>query len=158
MWWGARDTFLYQAAIFCLPRHNMCSYPDVPTERLTIVAPSPIHGQGLFARHTLRRGTCIGEFHGESFTRRQVFDEHSTVDRTYLVSIKQGTRYIDSRGSLLGYMNHADGVTGIEQLKPNVRCVELKDGSVRAYVTRDVNGYEELVWNYGYVPPITKSV
>lgn len=66
---------------------------------LTYVAPSSIHGRGLFAKQRIPRGSYIGSFRGPPARR----------DGTYVLWVHDGARVVGRSGrNKLRYLNHSD--------------------------------------------------
>ncbi len=99
----------------------------VPLRRLVRVAPSPIHGRGVFALRAIARGSFIGEYGGRS-TRR---------DGTYVLWVGDD----DASEARVGvpplkYLNHSK--------QPNAEF----DG-FDLYALTDIAAGEEITFDYG---------
>jgi SET domain-containing protein len=99
----------------------------VSTKLLTVVAPSPIHGKGLFARSHIKRETYIGTYEGPQAKKNGshvlwVYDENDEI--------------VGRRGlNKLRYLNHSD--------KPNAEF----DG-FDLYALRNIRPGEEITIDY----------
>lgn len=88
--------------------------------------PSAIHGTGLFARRTIRRGVHIGTYEGPRVR----------TDGTYVLWIQEQGRPVGRRGeNELRYLNHSD--------RPNAEF----DG-FELYALRTIRAGEEITINY----------
>lgn len=114
---------------------------------LFYVAPSRIHGLGLFAKQPIHRNQRIGEYRGKILKRKQVID-NPHLDCTYMMSIKNKRQFIDGSDlskNPMGYINHSSD-------RPNVRARELNNGRVWFYATKDIPQHAELLFDYQYDP------
>jgi len=105
---------------------------------------SPIHGRGVFAARTIRKGETIIEYRG----RRTTWDEASEADgddgdpyHTFLFSLDDG-RVIDAgvRGNAARFINHS--------CAPNCETFEDDDGRVYIAARRPIRAGEELSYDY----------
>ena len=93
---------------------------------LTYVAPSSIHGRGLFARGRIPRGTFIGSFRGPRARR----------DGRYVLWVYYSRRVVARSGrNKLRYLNHSD--------RPNAEF----DG-FDLYAKRTIRPDEEITIHY----------
>ena len=108
------------------------------------VLDSPIHGRGVFAARTIRKGETIIEYRG----RRTTWDEASEHDgpdddpyHTFIFSLDDG-RVIDAsvRGNAARYINHS--------CAPNCETYEDDDGRVFIEARRTIRAGEELSYDY----------
>ena len=110
-----------------------------------VVRHSPIHGRGVFARRTIRKGSRIIEYRGE---RISVDEAESRPDsdpsnpyHTFLFELHDG-RVIDAgvRGNAARWINHS--------CAPN--CVPIEDDDARVYIEakRTIRAGEELSYDY----------
>jgi len=110
-----------------------------------VVRHSPIHGRGVFARRTIRKGSRIIEYRGE---RISVDEPESRPDsdpsnpyHTFLFELHDG-RVIDAgvRGNAARWINHS--------CAPN--CVPIEDDDARVYIEakRTIRAGEELSYDY----------
>ncbi|MEZ5364821.1 MAG: SET domain-containing protein-lysine N-methyltransferase [Bryobacterales bacterium] len=96
-----------------------------------LVAESPIHGRGCFARRTIRKGERIGAYEGPS----------TMEDDTYVLWIDEGDgetedwRGVDGTNELR-YMNHSS--------RANTEFV-----GVELFALRKIEPGEELTFHYG---------
>jgi len=112
---------------------------------LYVVRNSPIHGRGVFARRTIRKGTCIIEYRGERISMREA-DRRPDSDpanpyHTFLFELNDG-RVIDAavRGNAARWINHS--------CAPN--CEPFEDDEDRVYIEalRTIRKGEELAYDY----------
>lgn len=102
-----------------------------PLPENVLVAESPIHGRGCFARRALQKGEWIGAYEGES----------TMDDDTYVLWVDDGDaetevwRGVDGRNELR-YMNHS--------ARANAEFVGLD-----LFALRDIQPGEELTFHYG---------
>ncbi|MGD8908671.1 MAG: SET domain-containing protein [Chromatiales bacterium] len=91
-------------------------------------APSPIHGNGLFAKVDISKGEYIGTYEGPTAKR----------DGTYVLWVyEEGRPAVGRSGrNLLRYLNHQD--------KGNAEF----DG-FDLYALRDIEAHEEITFDYG---------
>lgn len=88
--------------------------------------PSTIHGTGLFARKTIRRGTHIGTYEGPRVR----------TDGRYVLWVQEDGRPIGRKGTNeLRFLNHSD--------RPNAEF----DG-FELYAVRTIRPGEEITINY----------
>lgn len=104
--------------------------PDTGAGGLVYVAPSPIHGLGLFASRTLRRGQLIGVYEGPEVER----------DGPHVLWVEdepggEWTGY-DGRNDMR-YMNHSS--------QPNAEM----DG-LHCYALREIPPDTEITIDYGW--------
>ncbi|NIP72726.1 MAG: SET domain-containing protein [Gammaproteobacteria bacterium] len=96
------------------------------TPNLIYVAPSPIHGKGLFAQSRIGGGTYIGTYEGRP----------AKADGCYVLWVYDDDRVIGRDGTNeLRYLNHSD--------KPNAEF----DG-FDLYSLRNIAPDEEITINY----------
>jgi SET domain-containing protein len=95
--------------------------------KLTFISASPIHGKGLFARSTIKKGTYLGEYLGPQAKR----------NGTHVLWVYDGKREIGRRGlNKLRYLNHSK--------KPNAEF----DG-FDLYALKAIKPNQEITINYG---------
>jgi SET domain-containing protein len=108
------------------------------------VLESPIHGRGVFAARTIRKGETIIEYRG----RRTTWEEACETDsddgdpyHTFLFSLDDG-RVIDAgvRGNAARFINHS--------CAPNCETYEDDDGRVFIEARRTIREGEELSYDY----------
>jgi uncharacterized protein len=113
--------------------------------RYYIVRQSRIHGRGVFARRSIRKGARIVEYRGERISLAEA-DRRPDSDpgnpyHTFLFELNDG-RVIDaaSRGNAARWINHS--------CSPN--CVPLEDEDGRVYIEarRAIRAGEELSYDY----------
>ena len=102
-----------------------------PLSESILVAQSPIHGTGCFARRRIRKGERIGVYEGEP----------TMEDSTYVLWVDEGKngkedwRGVDGRNDLR-YMNHSS--------RANTEFI-----GVNLYALRKIEPGEELTFHYG---------
>ena len=110
-----------------------------------VVRNSPIHGRGVFARHTISKGTRIIEYRGERITmkeaERRPDSDPDNPYHTFLFELHDG-RVIDAavRGNAARWINHS--------CTPNCEPVEDDDGRVHIEAKRTIKAGEELGYDY----------
>jgi SET domain-containing protein len=110
-----------------------------------VVRNSPIHGRGVFAGRTIRKGTRIVEYRGERITLREA-DRRPDSDpdnpfHTFLFELNDGN-VIDAavRGNAARWINHS--------CVPNCEPFEDDDGRVFIEARRTIRKGEELAYDY----------
>lgn len=99
---------------------------DRRTRTLVYVAPSPIHGKGLFARTRLERGLFVGTYLGPAAKR----------NGSHVLWVDNGDGWVGRRGlNRLRYLNHSP--------RPNAEF----DG-FDLYVIRTIRPDEEITIDY----------
>jgi len=97
------------------------------------VKPSPIHGDGLFATKTIRKG-IIGKLHGKTLSRKQA---NKQAEHPHLLwDVNEKVAMIVE--GPLAYLNHSSD--------PNAEYSE--DGYVRAL--KKIKKGEEITHDYGW--------
>ena len=99
------------------------------SNRLVYVAPSPIHGRGLFAARPIEAGQLIGVYEGP-----EVAEDGAHV--LWLQDDDGGWRAYDGRNEMR-FMNHAD--------QPNAEM----DG-LECYALQDIATGAEITIDYGW--------
>jgi uncharacterized protein len=121
---------------------------EAPTRKRTplyIVRNSPIHGRGVFAARTIRKGTDIIEYRGRRVTADEADElpdsDPSNPFHTFLFELNDG-RVIDAArgGNAARWINHC--------CRPN--CEPYEDDDCRVYITakRTIQAGEELSYDY----------
>jgi uncharacterized protein len=110
-----------------------------------VVRNSPIHGRGVFARRTIRKGARIVEYRGERITMKEA-DRRPDSDpknpyHTFLFELHDG-RVIDAAvgGNAARWINHS--------CTPNCEPVEDDEGRVFIEAKRTIRAGEELGYDY----------
>lgn len=116
-----------------------------PPQKPYIVRNSPIHGRGVFARRTIRKGSSIIEYRGERISMKEA-DRRPDSDpdnpyHTFLFELSDG-RVIDAavRGNAARWINHS--------CTPNCEPVEDDEGRVFIEAKRKIRAGEELGYDY----------
>jgi hypothetical protein len=115
------------------------------TSRPYVVHRSPVHGRGVFAARTIRKGTDIVEYRGQRITMKEA-DRRPDSDpdnpyHTFLFELDDG-RVIDAavRGNAARWINHS--------CAPNCEPYEDDDGRVFIAAKRTIRKGEELGYDY----------
>ncbi|MCC6377539.1 MAG: SET domain-containing protein-lysine N-methyltransferase [Burkholderiales bacterium] len=109
------------------------------------VVQSPIHGRGVVATRTIRKGETILEYRGRRTTWEEACEgPDSDADNpyhTFLFSLDDG-RVIDAsvRGNAARWVNHS--------CAPNCDTYEDEDGRVFIEARRTIRAGEELAYDY----------
>jgi SET domain-containing protein len=105
------------------------------------IGPSPIHGQGLFANTTLRRGRRIIEYLGEKITKAE--SARRCEQQNWCIFSLDEEFDLDGNfeWNPARYVNHSCAPNG-----------EADGGDGRIWITalRDIQPGEEITFNYGY--------
>ena len=106
---------------------------------------SAIHGRGVFATRTIRKGAVIIEYRGqrttwEAASERQANDA-ADPQHTFIFATSDG-RVIDAsrRGNAARWINHS--------CAPNCRAVEDTEGRVFIEARRTIRAGDELTYDY----------
>ena len=118
-----------------------------------LVAPSKIHGLGLFAGEDIEWGRRLIEFQGQPLsikevTRRQKF--YDSIGFTCLMQFSDG-RGIDGvvGGNESRFINHSTA--------PNVGAIRESDWRIVFYSLDEIAQGEELTFDYGFDPKKTSE-
>ena len=109
------------------------------------VRTSPIHGRGVFATRTIRKGAKIIEYRGARIGRSdadvQPVRDPKDPHHTFLFELSDGT-IIDaaSGGNSARWINHS--------CEPNCESVEYDDGKLFIHARRTIRAGEELCYDY----------
>ena len=120
------------------------SAPAAPT-RPYAVRRSPVHGRGVFATRTIRKGADIIEYRGQRVTmdeaERRPDSDPDNPYHTFLFELDDG-RVIDAavRGNAARWINHS--------CQPNCEPYEDDDGRVFIAAKRTIRKGEELGYDY----------
>jgi SET domain-containing protein len=116
-----------------------------PTRRLYRVRKSGIHGRGVFAATTIRKGAVIVEYRGQ-LTTWEIVNERPDSDpanphHTFIFETSSGA-VIDGgrRGNAARWINHS--------CAPNCKSFEDDDGRVYIEARRLIPAGEELTYDY----------
>jgi len=119
-----------------------------PVRPRLVVAPSSIHGLGLFAGENIEWGRRLVEYQGqrisqEEVQRRQQF--YDSIGFTCLMPLSDG-RGIDGLvgGNESRFINHSS--------QPNIGALREDDGRIIFYSLDDIEEGEELTFDYGFDP------
>ena len=106
---------------------------------------SAIHGRGVFATRTIRKGTVIVEYRGRRTTWEAAIEQPdsdpSNPTHTFFFSLSDG-RVIDAgrRGNAARWINHS--------CAPNCLTFEDDDGRVFIESRRTIRAGDELTYDY----------
>lgn len=110
---------------------------------------SPIHGKGVFAVDTLKKGECVIEYIGEHINWKEAVRRHphdpAQPHHTFYFSLESGD-VIDANvnGNAARWINHS--------CKPNCEAVEVEDDELGSRVfllaKRTIEPEEELFYDY----------
>jgi uncharacterized protein len=113
----------------------------VATREAWGIAPSPIHGQGVFARHRISSGARILEYVGQKISKAESL-RCCEQQNEYIFSVSD--RFdLDGRvdWNLARFVNHS--------CEPNCEAL-LESERIWIIAVRDISPGEELTFNYGY--------
>lgn len=119
--------------------------PAARTPPAYVVRRSGIHGRGVFAARTIRKGTTILEYRGERTTwaiaSRRPDSDPDNPHHTFIFGLDDGT-VIDAgvRGNAARWVNHS--------CRPNCGTYEDEDGRVFIEALRTIRSGEELTYDY----------
>jgi SET domain-containing protein len=105
------------------------------------VAPSPIHGGGLFAGRAFAPGERIIEYQGERISKAESIRRCSEGNHFIFYLDEQNDLDGNSETNPARFMNH--------RCSPNC-VVELIDGSLWVTASEPIASGEELTFDYGY--------
>jgi uncharacterized protein len=127
------------------PRPTAAATAKAAPKRPYVVRRSGIHGRGVFATRTIRKGTDIIEYRGERITMKEA-DRRPDSDpdnpyHTFLFELDDG-RVIDAavRGNAARWINHS--------CAPNCEPYEDDEGRVYIAAKRTIRKGEELAYDY----------
>ena len=105
---------------------------------------SAIHGRGVFARRTIRKGTTIIEYRGQR-TTWEIASERPDSDptdpnHTFIFSTSDGVIDAGRRGNAARWINHS--------CAPNCRAVEDDEGRIFIEARRTIHAGDELTYDY----------
>jgi SET domain-containing protein len=106
---------------------------------------SPIHGRGVFATRTIRKGTRIIEYRGKRIPWKEALElpdsDPANPYHTFFFSLDDG-RVIDAGqgGNAARWINHS--------CAPNCKTEENDEGRVYIYAKRRIEKGEELAYDY----------
>ena len=131
--------------------------PKSNNARLYRVSTSPIHGRGVFAAKTIRKGAMIVEYRGQR-TTWEIASERPDSDpahpeHTFIFETSDGN-VIDGgrRGNAARWINHS--------CAPNCKSFEDDDGRVFIEARRAIREGDELTYDYRLSLPgrITRKI
>ncbi len=117
-------------------------------EPLYVVRNSDIHGRGVFAARTIRKGTCIVEYEGERIDNKEAdrrYDEAGMKrHHTFLFTLSKNTVVDGSPetgGGDASWINHS--------CEPNCEAL-IGGGTIHIYALQTIYPGEELLYDYQY--------
>jgi SET domain-containing protein len=122
--------------------------------RAYVVRHSPIHGRGVFATQTIRKGADIVEYRGRRISMEEADDlpdsDRDNPFHTFLFELNDG-RVIDAgvRGNAARWINHS--------CQPNCEPYEDDEGRVFIAARRTIREGEELAYDYKLNVPGRRS-
>jgi SET domain-containing protein len=105
------------------------------------IGPSPIHGQGVFAKTALRRGERIIEYVGEKITKAESA-RRCELQNCCIFSL-------DDEFDLDGNFDWNPARRVNHSCAPNCEA-ECEEGKIWITALRDIQPEEEITFNYGY--------
>jgi hypothetical protein len=116
-----------------------------PPRRPYSVRNSGIHGRGVFATRTIRKGTTILEYRGERTTwkiaQARPDSDPDNSHHTFIFELADGTVIdADVRGNAARWINHS--------CDPNCDTYEDDEGRVFIEARRTIRAGEELTYDY----------
>jgi SET domain-containing protein len=115
------------------------------TTRPYVVRTSAIHGRGVFAARTIRKGMLVVEYRGQRTTWTTVNErpdsDPANPQHTFIFETSDGT-VIDGgrRGNAARWINHS--------CAPNCKSYEADDGRVYIEARRTIAAGDELTYDY----------
>jgi SET domain-containing protein len=119
--------------------------------KLVVVRESGVHGNGVFAKRDIPKGTKIIEYTGEKISWKEAVKRHphdpSQPNHTFYFGLEDGST-IDAKygGNAAMWANHS--------CKPNCEALEEDFGKttrVFLYAKKDIAVGDELFYDYGLV-------
>lgn len=120
----------------------------------TVVKKSHIHGKGLFANRSFKKGDEIIEYTGEKISQR----ESNKREKEY---IKQGyTLLVDcNKFSIDGIKGGSDAIYANHKARGgNVELQVFDDESLWLVAIKNIKAGDELTFNYGFDPVTGEEV
>jgi SET domain-containing protein len=119
--------------------------PPASPPRPYAVRNSGIHGRGVFATRTIRKGTTILEYRGERTTwkiaRARPDSDPDNPHHTFIFEVADGSVIdADVRGNAARWINHS--------CAPNCDTYEDDEGRVYIEARRTIRAGEELTYDY----------
>ncbi len=114
-------------------------------KRCWSVRNSPIHGRGVFATRTIRKGARIIEYRGKRISEEVANDQPvrdpENPHHTFLFQLSDGA-IIDAgtRGNSARWINHS--------CQPNSESIEYDDGTLFIHARRTIRAGEEICYDY----------
>ncbi len=124
------------------PRSRTRALSRATRQRQAIeVRQSRVHGVGVFATKSIRKGTRIIEYTGKRILWNDVPDKVDDT-HTFLFGLADGIHVIDPTigGSDARWINHS--------CQPNCEAIEEKDERIFIYALRHLRPGEELFYDY----------
>lgn len=135
--------------VFAIDPDSRCMKKKPVSKPPYSVRNSSIHGRGVFATRTIRKGARIVEYRGVRTTmkeeRDKPVDDPSNPFHTFLFEMSDGiTINAGIRGNAARWINHS--------CAPNCEAVE-EDDRVFIFARRRIEEGEELTYDYGLSVP-----
>jgi len=142
---GGAVAHLLRQCGFVFARAQRMPAAKPPKTPIYVVRNSPIHGRGVFAGRTIRKGTQIIEYRGERISMREAErrpdSDPDNPYHTFLFELNDG-KVIDAavRGNAARWINHS--------CAPN--CITFEDDNGRVFIEarRAIKPGEELSYDY----------
>jgi uncharacterized protein len=125
--------------------HSLSAMTEPKPQRKYRVRTSKIHGRGVFAATTIRKGTVILEYRGERSTwaiaSRRPDSDPSNPQHTFIFETSDGM-VIDGgrRGNAARWINHS--------CAPNCQSFEDDEGRVFIEACRTIRAGDEITYDY----------
>lgn len=120
-------------------------------EKLYIIKKSEIHGNGVFAKCPIKKGTQIMEYLGETLGKDEANKRGLEYEAQAEIT-KDGSVYIfelDEETFIDGKFDYNDAKYINHSCQTN--CESVQEGNqIFFYATKDIKAGEELLFNYGY--------
>jgi len=137
--------FKARRSIGGLSTNTVATVPAAKAKPAYRVRSSSIHGRGVFAVRTIRRGSTIIEYRGDRTTwaiaSRRPDSDPDNPHHTFIFELSDGT-VIDAgrRGNAARWINHS--------CDPNCGTYEDEHGRVYIEARRTIRAGEELTYDY----------
>ncbi|MGJ7497247.1 SET domain-containing protein [Variovorax sp. RT4R15] len=131
------------------------SQPTSALDAVVLVRNSGVHGQGVFARRRLAKGTCLGAYEGRRYSADAALLEEWDSGLTYLFALSDGTTIDGGQGgNATRHLNHA--------CVPNCEAREevASDGAIvlSVFTLRPVAKNAELFLDYALIIDASEEV
>lgn len=115
------------------------------SKRRYVTRSSGIHGKGVFAKESIRKGARIIEYRGVRSSMEEACErppsDLANPHHTFIFELDDGT-VIDAgiRGNAARWINHS--------CDPNCEAIEDEDGRMFIHAMRSIRAGEELTYDY----------